>query len=142
MLALTARRSLLEPTPHDVLCVTHVQAATNLLGVLVPLLKLLTSEQIRLDLPVLATMHDSLSLSALSTALQALSTAAAGDETYFRSNMHGSMVRTASDVEQGWVACIVHELGCLRTFTAVFVSTGVFTVIAVRSHFATIMINS
>lgn len=69
------------------------QAATNLLGVLVPLLKLLTSDQVRLDLPVLATMHNTLSLSALSTALQSLSAAAAADDSFVRCNSGSTMVR-------------------------------------------------
>jgi hypothetical protein len=68
-------------------------------SVLVPLLKVLTHEQVRLDAtlanPVLSTLHGVLSLSVLSTAVADLSTAAAGHESYIKHllQQQGCMVR-------------------------------------------------
>lgn len=84
-----------EPTPA---AFCPLQASTQLVAVLVPLLKVLTHVQVKLDPtlanPVLSSMHGILSLSALSTALQALSTAAGEDESFIRRLLQGSIVST------------------------------------------------
>jgi hypothetical protein len=70
------------------ICCLCLQAATQLVCVLVPLLTVLTHEQVRLDPtlanPVLSTLHGVLSLVALSAAVADLSAAAAGDELYIK----------------------------------------------------------
>lgn len=80
-------------------CHLLLQARAALLGVLLPLMRVLTHEDVRTDPtqanPVLSTLHDALSLADLSTRLEELSTDPAADgEGFIRQQLQqlGGMV--------------------------------------------------
>jgi hypothetical protein len=90
---------------HTMSCLLPVQAPAQLLGVLLPLLKLLTHDAIRTDPsqanPVLSTLHDSLSLQAMNTALESLSGDPAATED-------GFIRRKCSSQQRGMVSTAQH----------------------------------